>query len=90
MRKLNVENGLAVLGAIVVLVGVVFAAEDALAGSAPLKHADAVRLPSRIVSTENAERQASMAAEAAAAVEKAVQLDLDIRLRDTMSVADGS
>ena len=81
MKKFNVENSLAVLGAVVVLVGVFFAAEDALAGSQAIERDDPVRLPARVVEKDNPSRQASMAEEAAAELKKDVRLSLDIQLR---------
>ena len=80
MKKLNMETGFAILAAVVVLVGVFFAAEDALAGSDIAPHPEQVRLPARILNEDDASRQASMAADAAESVREAVRLDLDIQL----------
>ncbi len=80
MKRLNMETGFAILAAIIVLVGVFFAAEDALAGSEIAPHQEQVRLPARIVNEDDATRQAEMAEDAAQSIEKAVRLDLDIQL----------
>lgn len=80
MKRLNMESGLAILAAVVVLVGVFFAAEDALAGSEITPHQEQIRLPARIVNKDEASRQADMADDAARSVRKAVELDLDIQL----------
>ena len=80
MKRLNMETGFAILAAVVVLVGVFFAAEDALAGSEIAPHQEQVRLPARIVTKDEATRQVEMAEDAAESIEKAVRLDLDIQL----------
>ncbi len=80
MKKLTMEDALAVLGAVVVLVGVFFAAEDALAGSDVRDQEAQIRLPARILNKDEAARQAEMAERAAASVVDAARLELDIRL----------
>ena len=80
MKKLTREDALAVLGAVVVMVGVFFAAEDALAGSDVRGPEAETRLPARILCKDEAARQAEMAERAAKAVRRAAQLELDIRL----------
>jgi hypothetical protein len=80
MKKLNREDALAVLGAVIVMVGVFFAAEDALAGSNVRDRETQTRLPARILKKDEAARQADMAERAAEAVLRAAQLELDIRL----------
>ena len=87
MKRLNMETGFAILAAVIVLVGVFFAAEDALAGSEIAAHSEQVRLPARIVTQDEATRQAEMAEAAAESIEKAVQLDLDIQLGNHTSTA---
>ncbi len=89
MKKLNTENSFAILAAAVVLVGVFFAAEDALAGSEIAPHQEQVRLPARIVNKDNALRQVDMAEDAAQSVKEAIRLDLDIQLGNHTSIANG-
>ena len=85
MKKINIEHGFAILAAVVVLVGVFFAAEDALAGSEITPHQEQVRLPARIVNKDESSRQVAMAEDAARSVKKAVQLELDIQLGNHIS-----
>lgn len=85
MKKVNIEDALAVIGAVVVLIGVFFAAGDALAGAETTKPTLTPRLPARIVSQEAAARQSAMAALAAESIEKAIRLDLDIQLGNHIS-----
>ena len=80
MKKMNVEDGLAIIGALIVMVGVFFAAEDALAGSNSNPPVEQIRLPSRILAEDEAARQAEMAERAAESIQNALKLDLDIRL----------
>jgi hypothetical protein len=77
---MNMENVFAILAAVVVLVGVFFAAEDALAGSGIAPHQEQVRLPARVANKDETARQADMAEDAARSVKEAVRLDLDIQL----------
>lgn len=85
MKKQNMDNGFAILAALVVLVGVFFAAEDALAGSEIASHQEQVRLPARIVNKDETSRQVEMAEDAARSVKDAVRLDLDIQLGNHIS-----
>ena len=85
MKKLNIEDVLATIGAVVVMVGVLFAAEDALAGTDIADPPLTPRLPARILSQEEAARQSAMAEMAAKSIEKAIRLDLDIQLGNHMS-----
>ena len=85
MKKISIEHGFAILAAVVVLVGVFFAAEDALAGSEITPHQEQVRLPARIVSKDESSRQLAMAEDAARSVREAVQLELDIQLGNHIS-----
>ena len=80
MNRLNTESGFAILAAAVVLVGVFFAAEDALAGSEIAPHQEQVRLPARIAKKDETARQADMAEDAVESVKEALRLDLDIQL----------
>ncbi len=80
MKNVNMDNGLAILGTVIVLVGVFFAAEDALAGSNVRDQEAHVRLPARILKEDEAARQADMADRAAESVLTAARLELDIRL----------
>ena len=58
MKNMNMDNGLAILGTVIVLVGVFFAAEDALAGSNGRDQEAHERLPARILNKDEAARQA--------------------------------
>ena len=87
MKARNVENGLALVGAIVVLVGVSFAADEALAE-------DHANITSTAVAIHNAADDTLRSAEtantetatvAAASLALANQIDLDIQLGDRTS-----
>ena len=86
MKLKNMENHLALLGAVVVLLGVSFAAEDALAKetrdvTTTVAAEDAAASALRIA--EKASKDA--AAHAAESLALDVLIDLDIRLTDTSS-----
>lgn len=85
MKKLSIEDVLAAIAAVVVMIGVLFAAEDALAGAAMADPALTPRLPARVLSQEAAARQSAMAEMAAKSIEKAIRLDLDIQLGNHIS-----
>jgi hypothetical protein len=80
MNKFSIEDGLAIVAAGIVLVGVFFAAEDALAGTDVRDQEAQTRLPARILNKEEATRQAEMAERAAESILTATELELDIRL----------
>jgi hypothetical protein len=80
MKKLNREDAFAVLSAVIVMVGVLFAAEDALAGSDVREPEAQIRLPARVACRDAAARQAEMAERAADSIIDAARLELDIRL----------
>jgi hypothetical protein len=88
MRANNLVNGLALAGAMIVLVGVFFAANGALASEV-----DVVETTAEVAdeASENAVAKAKSAAKAAAAdaveaMGKENQLDLDIRIFDRKSI----
>jgi len=87
MKTRNIENRLAFIGALVVLIGVLFAASSALATEATdaprvtvarQKGADATIISARQAMTE-------AAVEAAEALKAASRLDLEIQLKDLTS-----
>jgi hypothetical protein len=80
MKKLNRQDAFAVLGTAIVMVGVFFAAEDALAGSDVRDQEAQIRLPARILGKDETARQAEMAERAAKSIIDAARLELDIRL----------
>jgi len=86
MKLKNLENHLALLGAVIVLVGVSFAAEDALAKETRdvtnMAAADDVAA-SALKIAEKASKDA--AARAAESIALDVMIDLDIKLADTSS-----
>ncbi|MEO1244692.1 MAG: hypothetical protein AAFX56_03320 [Pseudomonadota bacterium] len=101
MKRINIENGLAIVGAVIVLVGVFSAAESALADdkavlertTQPVAEAasrnDAKDTADTSDSAEkNADEHAEMAREAADAIREANLLDLDIQLRNPTSIVD--
>ncbi len=84
MRKFNYVSGAAYLALVVVLFGVLAAAESALADGQD----DAIdRLPPRVKLADEEARQEAMAEEAANALSREIVLDLDIQLTDTTSTA---
>ena len=84
MRKFNYVSGAAYLALVVVLFGVLAAAESALADGQD----DAIdRLPPRVKLADEEARQEAMAEEAANALSSEIVLDLDIQLTDTTSTA---
>ena len=85
MRKLDLVNGFAVLGTLVVLIGIFAAAGDALAGSNAPEAAEQTRLPARSVDKDAAERQTAMAERSMASLQEALRLDLDIQLGNHIS-----
>lgn len=86
MKFKNLENHLALLGAVIVLVGVSFAAEDALAKETQDVTNMAVAADAAASALEIAEKASKdSAARAAESLALDVLLDLDIRLTDTSS-----
>jgi hypothetical protein len=87
MKARNVENGLALVGAIVVLVGVSFAAENALAEENAIVTTSAVAVHNVANDTLNGAEEANAETAAAAAASLALEnrLDLDIQLGDRTS-----
>lgn len=88
MRANNLVNGLALAGAMIVLVGVFFAANEALASDVDVVETTAV---AAIEASETALAKArsatvAAAADAVKAIDKENQLDLDIRLIDRKSM----
>ena len=88
MRANNLVNGLALAGAMIVLVGVFFAANEALASDVDIVETTAVAASE---ASENALAKArsatvAAAADAVKAMDKENQLDLDIRLIDRKSM----
>ena len=84
MRTKHTVNGLAIAGALVVLVGVTLAASDALAAESDTIEPTAIAIDdisdSALASAETANTEA--AADALLAVELSNKLDLDIQLVD--------
>jgi hypothetical protein len=87
MKARNIENGLALVGAIVVLIGVSFAAENALAEDNAKVTTTAVTLHEAADDTLNSAEQANVetAAEAAASLARENWIDLDIQLEGRTS-----
>lgn len=87
MKARNVENGLALVGAIVVLVGVSFAAENALAEENAIVTTSAIAVNNVANDTLNGAEEANAETAAAAAASLALEnrLDLDIQLGDRTS-----
>lgn len=91
MKLKNLENHLALLGAVVVLIGVSFAAEDALAKETRDVTSIAIAADASASALKIAEKASEDAA--ARAVESLaldVLVDLDIRLADTSSLQSAS
>ena len=86
MKLRNLENHLALLGAVVVLIGVSFAAEDALAKETRDVNNMAGAVDAAASALEIAEKASKdSAARAAESLALDVMADLDIRLADTSS-----
>ncbi len=85
MKKIDFDNGAALLALAVVILGVLAAAESAFAGT---ESANSDRLPARTETAAETVRQDEMADEAIRTLEKANELALDIQLGDHKSVAD--
>ena len=87
MKARNIEDRLAVIGALVVLIGVSFAAEDALAKETPEITTTAVAIHNAAAETlemaEDANADAARRAARSLALETVI--DLDIKLEDTTS-----
>jgi hypothetical protein len=88
MKTTNIEERLALLGVLCVLIGVSSAAEEALAADTADITTTAVAIHDTADSTLKIAREANAeaAAQAAAALAKENGLDLDIRLDDHTSV----
>ncbi len=88
MNKRNVENRLAIVGAMLVLIGVTFAASSALAGDMNDVSSTAVAIHTAANHSLTLARKANQAAvaDAAKAVVLDAQLDLDIRLAGRKSI----
>jgi hypothetical protein len=88
MRANNLVNGLALAGAMIVLVGVFFAANGALASEADTVETTAVAAQDASESALATARSATVeaAADAVKAMGKENELDLDIRLIDRKSM----
>jgi len=87
MKARNIENGLAVIGAIVVLIGVSFAADNALAEEHATITTTAEAIHNAADETLNtaAEANTETAAKAAASLALENWIDLDIQLADRTS-----
>ena len=89
MKARNIENGLALVGALIVIVGVSFAAESALAKESALVTTTAVAVHKAPDQTlrQGAEKATNEAArEAAKSLASENWLDLDIKLEDRTSM----
>lgn len=87
MKKLDYDNGFSYLALAVVLFGVFAAAQSALAGDTDDDH---TRLPARVEQADEVARQEAMAEDAVDALERAVTIDLDIKIADHMSTASAT
>ncbi|NND55194.1 MAG: hypothetical protein HKN56_09535 [Gammaproteobacteria bacterium] len=87
MKAKNIESGLALLGALVVLVGVTFAAGSAFAAEPAADRVAAVTPSETLAVTIAGARAANAetAADAAAAIARDTVLGLDIQLADRTS-----
>lgn len=87
MKARNIENGLALIGAIVVLIGVSFAADNALAEENATVTSTVVALDDAADETLNSAEKANVetAAAAAASLARENWIDLDIQLEDRTS-----
>jgi len=93
MKARNIENGLALVGAVVVLIGVSFAADNALAeenanitSTAPAIHGAA---DNTLNSAEKANAETAAAAAASLALENWIELDIQLEDRTSMLIARG-
>jgi len=87
MKAKNIENNLALVGALIVLIGVSFAAEDALGLETANVTTTAIAIHDVADSTTSGAAQASADAAAQAARSLATEngIDLDINLEDRTS-----
>ena len=87
MKARKIENGLAVMGAVIVLIGVSFAADDALAEETADVMTTAEVTQEAAAATINSAETANfeMAAGAAASLALENRIDLDIQLKDRTS-----
>lgn len=89
MNDRNIVNGLALFGAIIVIVGVMFAASSALAEERPTVVTTAVAIhnaaDTSVIKAETATIEATVAA--SEQIARDIRLDLDIRLVDRTSTA---
>ena len=87
MKARNIENGLALVGALVVLLGVSFAAEDALAEEHANVTSTAIAIHDTTADTAKSAAEANAETAAAAATSLAVEnwTELDIQLDDRTS-----
>lgn len=88
MKTRNIENGLAVLGAMIVMIGVSFAAESALAKESAHVTATAEAIKDVAHNTLQGAKQANHEAASQAAKSLASEnwIDLDIRFDDRTSM----
>ena len=88
MKTRNIENGLALLGAMIVIIGVSFAAESALAKESAHVTATAEAIKDVADNTRQDAKQANHEAASQAAKSLASEnwVDLDIRFDDRTSV----
>jgi hypothetical protein len=88
MKTRNIENGLALLGAMIVIIGVSFAAESALAKESAHVTANAEAIQDVANHTLQGAKQANHEAASQAAKSLASEnwIDLDIRFDDRTSV----
>lgn len=89
MKARNIENGLALVGALIVIIGVSFAAESALAKESALVTTTAAAVHKAPDQTlrQGAEKATNEAArEAAKSLASENWLDLDIKLEDRTSM----
>ena len=93
MKARNVENGLALVGAIVVLIGVSFAADNALAEENTDIATEAVAIQkatdNTLNSAEKANTETAAAAAASLALENWIELDIQLDGRTSELMARG-
>ena len=87
MKAKNIENGLALMGAVIVLIGVSFAADDALAEETADVTTTAVAIHNASEETLNGAEMANFETAARAVKSLAIEnwIDLDIQLEDRTS-----
>jgi len=87
MKARKIENGLALMGAVIVLIGVSFAADDALAEETADVTTTTVAINDATEVTLNGARTANVetAAEAVASLALENWIELDIQLKDRTS-----